>query len=48
MNKIAPDIAQPDAIIVGGGVAVLYALHRLRKLGLRVRVYEAGSGVGGT
>lgn len=37
-----------DVIVVGGGVAGLYALHRLRKLGLRVRVYEAGSGVGGT
>jgi len=37
-----------DAIVVGGGVAGLYALHRLRRLGLRVRVYEAGSGVGGT
>jgi len=37
-----------DALIVGGGLAGLYALHRLRGMGMRVRVYEAGSGVGGT
>ena len=37
-----------DAVVVGGGLAGLYALHRLRGLGLKVRAYEAGSGVGGT
>jgi cyclohexanone monooxygenase len=37
-----------DVIVVGAGLAGLYALHRLRGMGLRVRVYEAGSGVGGT
>lgn len=37
-----------DAVIVGAGFAGLYMLHRLRGLGLSVRVYEAGSGVGGT
>jgi cation diffusion facilitator CzcD-associated flavoprotein CzcO len=37
-----------DAIVVGGGLGGLYALHRLRKLGLTGRVFEAGSGVGGT
>jgi cyclohexanone monooxygenase len=37
-----------DAIVVGAGFAGLYMLHRLRKLGLAVRVLEAGSGVGGT
>ena len=35
-------------IVVGAGFAGLYMLHRLRRLGLRARVYEAGSGVGGT
>ena len=39
---------QYDAIIVGAGFGGLYMLHRLRALGLRVRVFEAGSGVGGT
>src|SRR6202453_3921366 len=37
-----------DVVVVGGGLGGLYALHRLRGLGLTVRVFEAGSGVGGT
>jgi len=37
-----------DAVIVGAGFAGLYMLHRLRGLGLSVRVFEAGGGVGGT
>ncbi len=37
-----------DVAIVGAGVAGLYAIHKLRQLGFRARVYEAGSGVGGT
>ena len=37
-----------DAIIVGAGVGGLYAIYRLRKLGLKVRAFEAGAGVGGT
>jgi cyclohexanone monooxygenase len=37
-----------DAVVVGAGFAGLYAVHRLRKLGFTVRVFEQGSGVGGT
>jgi cyclohexanone monooxygenase len=37
-----------DAIVVGAGFAGLYMLHRLRGLGFKARVYEAGGGVGGT
>ena len=37
-----------DAVVIGGGLAGLYALHKLRGLGLSVRAYEAGDGVGGT
>jgi cation diffusion facilitator CzcD-associated flavoprotein CzcO len=37
-----------DAIIIGAGVSGLYQLYRLRELGLRARVFETGSGVGGT
>ena len=41
----APDV---DAVVVGAGFAGLYMLHRLRGMGLSVRVFERGSGVGGT
>ncbi|MEN9314309.1 MAG: hypothetical protein RIS35_702 [Pseudomonadota bacterium] len=37
-----------DVVVVGAGFAGLYMLHRLRGLGLSVRVFEAGDGVGGT
>ncbi len=37
-----------DAIVIGAGIAGMYQLHRLRQLGLSVRVFETGSGVGGT
>src|ERR1700684_600486 len=42
------DIRKFDAIIVGAGVAGRYAIHRVRELGLKVRAFEAGDGVGGT
>src|SRR5450432_2051909 len=37
-----------DAIIIGAGMSGMYQLYRLRELGMRVRVFEAGTGVGGT
>jgi len=37
-----------DVIVVGAGFAGMYLLHRLRGLGFRVQVMEAGSDVGGT
>ena len=37
-----------DVLVVGAGFAGLYLLHRLSKLGLAVRAFEAGGGVGGT
>jgi cation diffusion facilitator CzcD-associated flavoprotein CzcO len=37
-----------DAVIIGAGFSGLYALHRLRGLGLRCRLYERADGVGGT
>ena len=42
------ELTAHDAIVVGAGLGGLYVLHRLREMGLRVRVFEAGSGVGGT
>lgn len=40
--------ADLDVIIIGAGVAGLYAIYRLRKQGLNIRAYEAGDGIGGT
>ncbi|MSP30841.1 MAG: NAD(P)/FAD-dependent oxidoreductase [Acetobacteraceae bacterium] len=37
-----------DAIIIGAGIAGIYQLHRLRQLGMNVRVLETGTDVGGT
>jgi cyclohexanone monooxygenase len=37
-----------DAVVIGAGFAGMYALYRLRGLGLRARVFERGGGVGGT
>lgn len=43
-----PSPRRLDVAIVGGGLAGLYAIHRLRKMGLSIRAYEQGSGIGGT
>ena len=37
-----------DAIIIGAGISGMYQLHKLREQELSVKVYEAGTGVGGT
>src|ERR1700710_2292146 len=37
-----------DVIIIGAGMSGMYQLYRLRELGLRVRVFESGTNVGGT
>jgi cyclohexanone monooxygenase len=37
-----------DVVVVGAGFAGMYMLHRLRGLGFTARVFEQGSGVGGT
>src|SRR3984957_13492929 len=47
-TKPAAQVKQFDAIIIGGGLTGLYQLYRLRELGLNVRLFEDGSGVGGT
>ncbi|ATO62970.1 NAD(P)/FAD-dependent oxidoreductase [Mycobacterium avium subsp. hominissuis] len=44
-RRATPDV---DVVVVGAGFAGLYALHKLRSNGLRVRVFEAGPDVGGT
>ena len=47
MSQAAP-CEEYDAIVIGAGISGLYQLYRLRELGLRVRVFEAGGDVGGT
>jgi acetone monooxygenase len=37
-----------DAVVIGAGIAGLYQLYKLREMGLKVKAYETGSGVGGT
>ncbi|MDB2487472.1 NAD(P)/FAD-dependent oxidoreductase [Alphaproteobacteria bacterium] len=37
-----------DAVVVGAGFSGMYQLHRLREMGLSVKVFEAGEDVGGT
>jgi cation diffusion facilitator CzcD-associated flavoprotein CzcO len=37
-----------DVLIIGAGISGLYQLLTLRKLGMKVRVLEMGTGVGGT
>jgi len=37
-----------DVAIIGAGFAGLYGLYHMRELGLKVKVFEAGTNVGGT
>lgn len=37
-----------DVLIIGAGQSGMYSLHRMRQLGLKTLVLEAGSGEGGT
>ncbi len=37
-----------DVIVVGAGFSGLYLIHKLRQIGLSVKVFEKGDGVGGT
>src|SRR4030088_584624 len=47
-KSYASDTETYDVVVVGAGFAGMYMLHRLRGLGLSVRVYEQGGDVGGT
>jgi cyclohexanone monooxygenase len=43
-----PSSARFDAIVIGAGFSGLYALHRLRQLGIHAAVLEKAENVGGT
>jgi cation diffusion facilitator CzcD-associated flavoprotein CzcO len=40
-------VEELDVLVVGAGFAGLYQLHHLRKLGYNVKLFEAGSDIGG-
>ncbi len=42
------DVEQFDVVVIGAGVTGLYALYRMRELGLSVQVLDEATGVGGT
>jgi len=44
----ATQVQAYEAIVIGAGVSGLYQLYKLRELGLRTLVLEAGTNVGGT
>lgn len=46
-NPEIGSIVNCDALIVGAGFSGTYALYRLRKLGLDVKVFESGNDFGG-
>ncbi|EOO00829.1 putative phenylacetone monooxygenase protein [Phaeoacremonium minimum UCRPA7] len=37
-----------DVLIIGAGLSGIYSMHRVRELGMKAKVLEAGSSVGGT
>ena len=45
---MAEEVERYEVVIIGAGLSGMYQLHRLRQFGLSVRVFEAGTGVGGT
>ncbi len=47
-TELVEEVDQFVVIIIGAGVTGLYSLYRFRELGLSVRAFEHGSGVGGT
>ncbi|MHC2464145.1 flavin-containing monooxygenase [Bradyrhizobium embrapense] len=47
-NSLETAALDYDVIIIGAGLSGMYQLYRLRELGLTTRVFEAGTGVGGT
>ena len=44
----ATDSTEFDAIVIGAGISGMFMLYRLRELGMTARVFETGTGVGGT
>jgi cyclohexanone monooxygenase len=47
-TRVLPVVGEVDVVVVGAGFGGMYVLHQLRERGFTVRVFERGSGVGGT
>src|SRR3954469_9326742 len=47
-HRAPSGVRELDALIIGAGVSGIYALYRLRGMGLNVRVYDQAGDVGGT
>ena len=47
-SRTSRKLAEIDAVVIGAGFAGLYAVYRLREMGLSLRAFELGGGVGGT
>jgi cation diffusion facilitator CzcD-associated flavoprotein CzcO len=48
MSTTTTNDSEVDALVVGAGFSGMYLLHKLRELGLRTKVIERGSDLGGT
>ncbi|MGH3564366.1 MAG: flavin-containing monooxygenase, partial [Mycobacterium sp.] len=48
MSNTKPQTPKYDALVIGAGFTGMYALYRLREMGLKVFCAEAGDGIGGT
>ena len=48
VQQNASTATDADAIIIGAGISGMYQLIRLRELGMKLCVFEAGSDLGGT
>ena len=42
------DVETYDAVVIGAGISGMFMLYRLRELGMSAKVFETGTGVGGT
>jgi len=47
-SETADTVENWDVIVIGAGLSGMYQLLKLRQMGFKARVYEAGGGVGGT
>src|SRR5690606_11685101 len=48
VNPVTTSNSDFDAVVVGAGISGLYAVYKLRGLGMRVHGFESAEGVGGT